>query len=153
MYSNLLFQGLFFHDTNTFYFALGCFFSQTVSTEIWCLMFLGLPVLLSLKFASSLTGIMFNFLGALKAWVLSEIEELDSRWSPFLLNSRNPRWHNALSSPVKMRIPHSNAFIDLNKDFTAGESPNWVVFNYEKRRDVFLGFFFLTPKSPNPTIF
>uniref|UniRef100_A0A8C7Y2N3 Integrin alpha FG-GAP repeat containing 1 n=1 Tax=Oryzias sinensis TaxID=183150 RepID=A0A8C7Y2N3_9TELE len=29
------------------------------------------------------------------------------------------RWHNALSSPVKMRIPHSNAFIDLNKDFTA----------------------------------
>uniref|UniRef100_A0A671TSP1 Integrin alpha FG-GAP repeat containing 1 n=1 Tax=Sparus aurata TaxID=8175 RepID=A0A671TSP1_SPAAU len=25
----------------------------------------------------------------------------------------------ALSPPVKMRIPHSNAFIDLNKDFTA----------------------------------
>uniref|UniRef100_A0A3P9MGE3 Integrin alpha FG-GAP repeat containing 1 n=1 Tax=Oryzias latipes TaxID=8090 RepID=A0A3P9MGE3_ORYLA len=35
------------------------------------------------------------------------------------LSNRNPRWHNALSSPVKMRIPHSNAFIDLNKDFTA----------------------------------
>uniref|UniRef100_A0A8C7XZL1 Integrin alpha FG-GAP repeat containing 1 n=1 Tax=Oryzias sinensis TaxID=183150 RepID=A0A8C7XZL1_9TELE len=34
------------------------------------------------------------------------------------LSNRNPRWHNALSSPVKMRIPHSNAFIDLNKDFT-----------------------------------
>ncbi|KAG7236946.1 hypothetical protein INR49_032952 [Caranx melampygus] len=29
-------------------------------------------------------------------------------------------WHNALSpSPGKMRVPHSNAFIDLNKDFTA----------------------------------
>ncbi|CAG03072.1 unnamed protein product, partial [Tetraodon nigroviridis] len=27
---------------------------------------------------------------------------------------------NALSSSVRMRIPHSNAFIDLNKDFTAG---------------------------------
>uniref|UniRef100_A0A8C9ZVX7 Integrin alpha FG-GAP repeat containing 1 n=1 Tax=Sander lucioperca TaxID=283035 RepID=A0A8C9ZVX7_SANLU len=31
-------------------------------------------------------------------------------------------WRNALSSSVKMRVPHSNAFIDLNKDFTAGES-------------------------------
>uniref|UniRef100_A0A3P8S073 Integrin alpha FG-GAP repeat containing 1 n=1 Tax=Amphiprion percula TaxID=161767 RepID=A0A3P8S073_AMPPE len=31
-------------------------------------------------------------------------------------------WKNALSSAVSMRIPHSNAFIDLNKDFTAGES-------------------------------
>jgi len=35
---------------------------------------------------------------------------------------RNPVWRNALSSPVTMRIPHSNAFIDLNKDFTAGKS-------------------------------
>ncbi|KAF6715117.1 T-cell immunomodulatory protein, partial [Oryzias melastigma] len=39
------------------------------------------------------------------------------------LSSRNPEWHNALSSSVKMRVPHSNAFIDLNRDFTAGESP------------------------------
>uniref|UniRef100_A0A3B3DW73 Integrin alpha FG-GAP repeat containing 1 n=1 Tax=Oryzias melastigma TaxID=30732 RepID=A0A3B3DW73_ORYME len=31
-------------------------------------------------------------------------------------------WHNALSSSVKMRVPHSNAFIDLNRDFTAGDS-------------------------------
>nr|XP_020472795.1 T-cell immunomodulatory protein [Monopterus albus] len=35
------------------------------------------------------------------------------------LNKRIPVWQNALSSSVKMRIPHSNAFIDLNKDFTA----------------------------------
>ncbi|XP_071345292.1 T-cell immunomodulatory protein isoform X2 [Trachinotus anak] len=35
------------------------------------------------------------------------------------LTNRNPVWRNALSSPVTMRIPHSNAFIDLNKDFTA----------------------------------
>uniref|UniRef100_A0A7N8YJ56 Integrin alpha FG-GAP repeat containing 1 n=1 Tax=Mastacembelus armatus TaxID=205130 RepID=A0A7N8YJ56_9TELE len=34
---------------------------------------------------------------------------------------RIPVWRNALSLPVKMRTPHSNAFIDLNKDFTAGE--------------------------------
>ncbi|XP_070825202.1 T-cell immunomodulatory protein [Chaetodon trifascialis] len=35
------------------------------------------------------------------------------------LTGRIPECHTALSSPVKMRIPHSNAFIDLNKDFTA----------------------------------
>ncbi|XP_061602765.1 T-cell immunomodulatory protein [Cololabis saira] len=35
------------------------------------------------------------------------------------LTDRNPTCHTALSSPVNMRIPHSNAFIDLNKDFTA----------------------------------
>ncbi|KAM9366530.1 T-cell immunomodulatory protein [Symphorus nematophorus] len=35
------------------------------------------------------------------------------------LTDRMPKCVNALSSPVKMRIPHSNAFIDLNKDFTA----------------------------------
>ncbi|KAM3877099.1 T-cell immunomodulatory protein [Diretmus argenteus] len=35
------------------------------------------------------------------------------------LTKRIPFWQKALSSPVKMRIPHSNAFIDLNKDFTA----------------------------------
>ncbi|KAM7406536.1 hypothetical protein PAMP_000910 [Pampus punctatissimus] len=33
--------------------------------------------------------------------------------------NRSPVWQNALTSPVNMRIPHSNAFIDLNKDFTA----------------------------------
>uniref|UniRef100_A0A3Q3LII9 Integrin alpha FG-GAP repeat containing 1 n=1 Tax=Mastacembelus armatus TaxID=205130 RepID=A0A3Q3LII9_9TELE len=38
------------------------------------------------------------------------------------LTKRIPVWRNALSLPVKMRTPHSNAFIDLNKDFTAGES-------------------------------
>uniref|UniRef100_A0A8C3G0W9 Integrin alpha FG-GAP repeat containing 1 n=1 Tax=Cyclopterus lumpus TaxID=8103 RepID=A0A8C3G0W9_CYCLU len=31
-------------------------------------------------------------------------------------------WQKALNSSVNMRIPHSNAFIDLNKDLTAGES-------------------------------
>ncbi|KAK2853469.1 hypothetical protein Q5P01_006130 [Channa striata] len=35
------------------------------------------------------------------------------------LRQRLPMCQNALSSPVKMRMPHSNAFIDLNKDFTA----------------------------------
>ncbi|KAM9765327.1 T-cell immunomodulatory protein [Menidia menidia] len=34
------------------------------------------------------------------------------------LSKRVPLWQNALN-PVNMRIPHSNAFIDLNKDFTA----------------------------------
>ncbi|XP_041649857.1 T-cell immunomodulatory protein [Cheilinus undulatus] len=33
--------------------------------------------------------------------------------------NRVPECRNALSSSVDMRIPHSNAFIDLNKDFTA----------------------------------
>uniref|UniRef100_A0A8C5DJ60 T-cell immunomodulatory protein TIP C2 domain-containing protein n=1 Tax=Gouania willdenowi TaxID=441366 RepID=A0A8C5DJ60_GOUWI len=35
------------------------------------------------------------------------------------LTNRIPVWQKALSSPVSLRIPHSNAFIDLNKDFTA----------------------------------
>ncbi|XP_068586819.1 T-cell immunomodulatory protein [Cebidichthys violaceus] len=35
------------------------------------------------------------------------------------LTKRVPKWGKALSSPVNMRNPHSNAFIDLNKDFTA----------------------------------
>ncbi|XP_053176916.1 T-cell immunomodulatory protein [Scomber japonicus] len=35
------------------------------------------------------------------------------------LSNRNPVWQNALTSSVSMRIPHSNAFIDLNMDFTA----------------------------------
>uniref|UniRef100_A0A8D3AKI7 Integrin alpha FG-GAP repeat containing 1 n=1 Tax=Scophthalmus maximus TaxID=52904 RepID=A0A8D3AKI7_SCOMX len=35
-------------------------------------------------------------------------------------HSEDQKWKSALSSPVKLRIPHSNAFIDLNKDFTAG---------------------------------
>ncbi|XP_072527493.1 T-cell immunomodulatory protein-like [Salminus brasiliensis] len=36
------------------------------------------------------------------------------------LRDRKPRCERALSSDVKIRVPHSNAFIDLNKDFTAG---------------------------------
>ncbi|XP_056104422.1 T-cell immunomodulatory protein [Rhinichthys klamathensis goyatoka] len=35
------------------------------------------------------------------------------------LRTRKQNCENALGSDVKMRIPHSNAFIDLNKDFTA----------------------------------
>ncbi|XP_019935831.2 T-cell immunomodulatory protein [Paralichthys olivaceus] len=35
------------------------------------------------------------------------------------LTDRVQVWQNALTSPVKMRNPHSNAFIDLNKDFSA----------------------------------
>lgn len=34
---------------------------------------------------------------------------------------RKQNCEKALRDDVKMRIPHSNAFIDLNKDFTAGE--------------------------------
>ncbi|MEQ2218173.1 hypothetical protein XENOCAPTIV_030510 [Xenoophorus captivus] len=37
------------------------------------------------------------------------------------LTNRVQACQNALNSSIKMRIPHSNAFIDLNKDFTAGE--------------------------------
>lgn len=36
-----------------------------------------------------------------------------------LLKNRHVEWLKALGPPVKMRIPHSNAFIDLNMDFTA----------------------------------
>ncbi|KAL3065997.1 hypothetical protein OYC64_016020 [Pagothenia borchgrevinki] len=35
------------------------------------------------------------------------------------VTNRIPVWRNALSLAVSMRIPHSNAFIDLNKDLTA----------------------------------
>ncbi|XP_034057165.1 T-cell immunomodulatory protein [Gymnodraco acuticeps] len=35
------------------------------------------------------------------------------------VTNRIPVWRNALSLAVNMRIPHSNAFIDLNKDLTA----------------------------------
>ncbi|XP_051918481.1 T-cell immunomodulatory protein [Hippocampus zosterae] len=35
------------------------------------------------------------------------------------LTNRDPVCQSALSSPVNMRIPHANAFIDLNKDLTA----------------------------------
>ncbi|CAL8349538.1 unnamed protein product [Merluccius merluccius] len=37
------------------------------------------------------------------------------------LQDRVLEWHKALNGPaIKMRTPHSNAFIDLNMDFTAG---------------------------------
>ncbi|KAM3625643.1 uncharacterized protein V6R79_015374 [Siganus canaliculatus] len=35
------------------------------------------------------------------------------------LTNRTPAWQNALNSTTKLRIPHSNAFIDLNRDFAA----------------------------------
>ncbi|XP_070698518.1 T-cell immunomodulatory protein [Pempheris klunzingeri] len=35
------------------------------------------------------------------------------------LTNRSPVCHSASNLPVGMRIPHSHAFIDLNKDFTA----------------------------------
>ncbi|XP_057709590.1 T-cell immunomodulatory protein [Corythoichthys intestinalis] len=35
------------------------------------------------------------------------------------LTERDPVCQSALSSPINMRIPHANAFIDLNKDLTA----------------------------------
>ncbi|KAK1161957.1 T-cell immunomodulatory protein isoform X1 [Acipenser oxyrinchus oxyrinchus] len=35
------------------------------------------------------------------------------------LNGRNMSWQKALDTDTKMRIPHSHAFIDVNKDFTA----------------------------------
>uniref|UniRef100_A0A8C2ZEJ2 Integrin alpha FG-GAP repeat containing 1 n=1 Tax=Cyclopterus lumpus TaxID=8103 RepID=A0A8C2ZEJ2_CYCLU len=42
--------------------------------------------------------------------------------APPLYTEVIPVWQKALNSSVNMRIPHSNAFIDLNKDLTAGES-------------------------------
>uniref|UniRef100_A0A8C6TAB4 Integrin alpha FG-GAP repeat containing 1 n=1 Tax=Neogobius melanostomus TaxID=47308 RepID=A0A8C6TAB4_9GOBI len=36
------------------------------------------------------------------------------------LTTRKLEWKRALNSTVKLRKPHSNAFIDLNKDFTNG---------------------------------
>uniref|UniRef100_A0A9J7Z9G8 Integrin alpha FG-GAP repeat containing 1 n=1 Tax=Cyprinus carpio carpio TaxID=630221 RepID=A0A9J7Z9G8_CYPCA len=42
-----------------------------------------------------------------------------------LLFVRQLKCEQALNLEVKMRVPHSNAFIDLNKDFTAGE-PNFT---------------------------
>ncbi|XP_047436052.1 T-cell immunomodulatory protein isoform X2 [Mugil cephalus] len=43
--------------------------------------------------------------------------------SPFTevcyLTERNQVWQKALTSPIDMRNPHSNAFVDLSKDFTA----------------------------------
>uniref|UniRef100_A0A8C2ZEP7 Integrin alpha FG-GAP repeat containing 1 n=1 Tax=Cyclopterus lumpus TaxID=8103 RepID=A0A8C2ZEP7_CYCLU len=44
-----------------------------------------------------------------------------SRCRPVVPLFRIPVWQKALNSSVNMRIPHSNAFIDLNKDLTAGE--------------------------------
>ncbi|XP_063044503.1 T-cell immunomodulatory protein [Engraulis encrasicolus] len=35
------------------------------------------------------------------------------------LTNRQVVWQDVLDGNVKMRVPHSNAFIDLNKDFTA----------------------------------
>ncbi|XP_053904852.1 T-cell immunomodulatory protein isoform X2 [Malaclemys terrapin pileata] len=38
---------------------------------------------------------------------------------PQILLGRNLSWHPALDTKSKMYIPHSHAFIDLNRDFTA----------------------------------
>uniref|UniRef100_A0A668ASP8 Integrin alpha FG-GAP repeat containing 1 n=1 Tax=Myripristis murdjan TaxID=586833 RepID=A0A668ASP8_9TELE len=52
------------------------------------------------------------------------------------LTKRNPVWQNALSPPVNMHIPHSNAFIDLNKDFTAGESVKFEQSQFWQQKDL-----------------
>ncbi|TWW67151.1 T-cell immunomodulatory protein [Takifugu flavidus] len=65
------------------------------------------------------------------------------------LTDRIQKCQNALSSSVKMRIPHSNAFIDLNKDFTAGESTIFLqnlVFSQEEG-DVEAAIFKLTKRE------
>uniref|UniRef100_A0A3B1K530 Integrin alpha FG-GAP repeat containing 1 n=1 Tax=Astyanax mexicanus TaxID=7994 RepID=A0A3B1K530_ASTMX len=47
-----------------------------------------------------------------------------------LINTHWPHYcKTALSTEVKFRVPHSNAFIDLNKDFTAGDSDTEVFKN------------------------
>uniref|UniRef100_A0A4W3J5B8 Integrin alpha FG-GAP repeat containing 1 n=1 Tax=Callorhinchus milii TaxID=7868 RepID=A0A4W3J5B8_CALMI len=46
---------------------------------------------------------------------------------------RNQTCNIALDSAIKMRVPHSHAFIDLNKDFTAGKLLNTL---YEHRKCV-----------------
>ncbi|XP_036607782.1 T-cell immunomodulatory protein [Trichosurus vulpecula] len=38
---------------------------------------------------------------------------------PQILMGGNLSWHPVLNTQINMRIPHSHAFIDLNKDFTA----------------------------------
>ncbi|XP_066511039.1 T-cell immunomodulatory protein-like [Hoplias malabaricus] len=50
------------------------------------------------------------------------------------LRDRKPRCEKALGAEVKIRVPHSNAFIDLNRDFTAGE---WECFNASWESGVF----------------
>lgn len=110
------------------------------------------PPLTEVCFLSSRYKVQLRHLifpAALKDWRTS----FNNDGFLYFCNSRNPEWHNALSSSVKMRVPHSNAFIDLNRDFTAGESPVWAVFNQEKRQLVSKGFcayneaFFLFPES------
>uniref|UniRef100_A0A803V3S2 Integrin alpha FG-GAP repeat containing 1 n=1 Tax=Ficedula albicollis TaxID=59894 RepID=A0A803V3S2_FICAL len=43
---------------------------------------------------------------------------------PQILLGGNLSWHPALETQSKMYIPHSHAFIDLNNDFTAGNTSN-----------------------------
>ncbi|KAK5935856.1 hypothetical protein CgunFtcFv8_021175 [Champsocephalus gunnari] len=72
------------------------------------------------------------------------------------VTNRIPVWRNALSLAVNMRIPHSNAFIDLNKDLTADlflttEGPAFETWinkdgNFTKVDDV------LPAEPPNKTV-
>ncbi|KAK5874505.1 hypothetical protein PBY51_019444 [Eleginops maclovinus] len=59
------------------------------------------------------------------------------------VTNRIPVWRNGLSLAVNMRSPHSNAFIDLNKDLTAGASiaPNArVIINAKWPQETSLSF-------------
>uniref|UniRef100_A0A4W3JJU6 Integrin alpha FG-GAP repeat containing 1 n=1 Tax=Callorhinchus milii TaxID=7868 RepID=A0A4W3JJU6_CALMI len=51
----------------------------------------------------------------------------------WIICCRNQTCNIALDSAIKMRVPHSHAFIDLNKDFTAGKLLNTL---YEHRKCV-----------------
>ncbi|XP_041048188.1 T-cell immunomodulatory protein isoform X1 [Carcharodon carcharias] len=57
------------------------------------------------------------------------------------LIGRNQSWYSALDSDIQMYVPHSHAFIDLNKDFTAGRR---CYLDQGERRDLFL-----TTKEPD----
>uniref|UniRef100_A0A8C3THT1 Integrin alpha FG-GAP repeat containing 1 n=1 Tax=Chelydra serpentina TaxID=8475 RepID=A0A8C3THT1_CHESE len=59
---------------------------------------------------------IFSFNGDLIPDVFGVTNESDR---PQILIGRNLSWHPALDTKSKMYIPHSHAFIDLNRDFTA----------------------------------
>ncbi|KAM7423632.1 hypothetical protein PAMA_000131 [Pampus argenteus] len=61
--------------------------------------------------------LVMDFNGDMIPDIFGVTDQLTTEFCYF--TNRSPVWQSALTSPVNMRIPHSNAFIDLNKDFTA----------------------------------
>lgn len=92
--------------------------------ETWSRTSLESPIPLQPESVISLTGELFilTFLWCLFAYLLLFWFIKLQFCLIVIFLFRIQKCQNALTSSVKMRIPHSNAFIDLNKDFTAGES-------------------------------